>query len=199
MNRLRLKIRLNVSLEQALIKLLNEQSENTAPDLDLDVETPSDSSHGDYSSSIALKLSKKMRKAPHEIAQTLIQKIEKPDYVEKIKIAGPGFINFQLSQKFLEQTLNSITGLKTKFGRLGVGHNTRALVEYSSPNIAKPLGVHHLLSTIIGQTLANMFKFAGYETVTLNWPGDWGTQFGKLIYAYKRWGKRGRSKKRPLK
>lgn len=185
-------------LERAVNKLLNERPENAAPQLEMDVETPSDPTHGDYSSSIALKLSKTLQKAPHEIANLLIQKIEKPDSIEKIEIAGPGFINFYLSANYLMQALKSINSLKTKYGRLGIGHGTKTLVEYSSPNIAKPLGVHHLLSTIIGQTIANMFKFAGYDTVTLNWPGDWGTQFGKLIYAYKTWGSEEEVKKDPL-
>ncbi len=192
------KDKISHALEQAVNSLLKEQPEAAAIDFELDVETPSDPSHGDYSSSIALKLSKKIEKAPHEVASALIQKIEKPDFVEKIEIAGPGFINFDLSPKYLSDTLDSIVSLKTKFGRLAVGQNTKALVEYSSPNIAKPLGVHHLLSTIIGQTLANMFKYAGYETIALNWPGDWGTQFGKLIYAYKTWGNEEDVKKDPL-
>lgn len=165
---------------------------------DIEVEVPADLFNGRYSANIAMKLAKKMQKPPREIAEALIQLIQKPQFIGKIEAAGAGFINFHLSNKSLIETLNIITSQKGNYGRLGIGMGVRALIEYSSPNIAKPLGVHHLLSTIIGQTLSNLFRFAGYETLSLNWPGDWGTQFGKLIYAYKTWGDEETVKKDPL-
>lgn len=175
----------------------NEQNLELLP-REIEIETPNEPEHGDYSTNIALRLGKQMGKAPHELAEALITTIQKPEYVEKIEIAGPGFINFHLSPAHLLLEMGKIIGQKENFGRLGIGIGKKVLVEYSSPNIAKPLGVHHLLSTIIGQTIADLFKYAGYETVTLNWPGDWGTQFGKLIYAYRTWGNEETVKKDPL-
>lgn len=165
---------------------------------DIEVEVPADLSNGRYSANIAMKLAKKLQKPPREIAEALIQIIQKPEFIGKVEAAGAGFINFHLSEKYLVETLNLIISQKGNYGRLGIGRGVRALVEYSSPNIAKPLGVHHLLSTIIGQTLSDLFRYAGYETLSLNWPGDWGTQFGKLIHAYKTWGDEETVKKDPL-
>lgn len=165
---------------------------------EIEIETPADPANGSYSANIAMKLAKKLERPPIELAEKIVAEVKKPPFIGKIETAGPGFINFHLSTEYLAETLNLINSQKGNYGRSGMGMGVRALVEYSSPNIAKPLGVHHLLSTIIGQTLANLFRFAGYDTLSLNWPGDWGTQFGKLIYAYKTWGDEETVKKDPL-
>ena len=165
---------------------------------EIDVETPNDPTHGDYSTNIAMKLGKQMEKTPREVADSIIAALKKPDYVEKIEIAGPGFINFHLAPEYLEENLNRTIRLGTNYGRLGFGAGQKAIIDYSSPNIAKPLGVHHLLSTIFGQTIAQLMRFSGYEVVSANYLGDWGTQFGKLLYAYKTWGNEEVVKKDPL-
>lgn len=164
----------------------------------IEIETPADLSHGDFSSNIALKLSKTVEKAPQELAKSVIEALPTLDFVNKTDIAGPGFINFHLSQQHFEQELDKILAQKEQFGELSIGNGQKVLVEYSSPNIAKPLGVHHLLSTILGQAIADLHRKAGYETVSLNYPGDWGTQYGKLLYAYKQWGDEQTVKADPL-
>lgn len=165
---------------------------------DLRLEQPREKNHGDYATSIALKLGKLLGQNPKEVAEIIQKTLPKLPYLERSEIAGPGFINFYLSTEYLQQELKKILQLKQHFGKIGLGFGKKVLVEYSAPNIAKPLGVHHLLSTIIGQTMADIMRAAGYETVSLNYPGDWGTQFGKLLYAYKQWGDEAVVKKDPL-
>lgn len=164
----------------------------------LELHTPAEQNHGDYACNIAMKLAKEMQKSPQEIAESIIQLFPKNDLIDKAETAGPGFINIYLSQNFLQKELQNIISLKQNYGRLGIGQGQKVAIDYSSPNIAKPLGVHHLLSTVIGQTITNLLRFSGYKVFALNFPGDWGTQFGKLLYAYKTWGDRSVIEKDPL-
>lgn len=165
---------------------------------EVEIETPADPSHGDYSTNIALKLGKMLQKDSQEVAQELINALPPLDFIQKTYIAGPGFINFQLSSNHLKGELDKIVSSKENYGQLTLGEGKKVLIEYSAPNIAKPLGVHHLLSTIIGQAIADLHRQAGYETVSLNYLGDWGTQYGKLLYAYKNWGDKEIVKADPL-
>ncbi len=164
----------------------------------INLEYPADVSHGDYAANIAMKLGKIMQKNPREIAEQIVKNISKNILIEKVEIAGPGFINFFISEKVLKNEISKVIKEKTKYGRSNTGKNKKIIVEYSAPNIAKPLGVHHLLSTVIGQTLNNILSYIGYKTISINHIGDWGTQFGKLIYAYKKWGKKDVLDKDPI-
>lgn len=161
------------------------------------IEYPGDSAHGDYACNIALRLAKDLGMKPREVAETIIPNINN-ELIEKVDIAGPGFINFFISRKYLEEEIEKVLKEKEKYGRLEIGSHKTIVLDYSSPNIAKPLGVHHLLSTIIGQSLCNILKNLGFETVSVNHIGDWGTQFGKLIYAYKKWGSKEQVEKDPI-
>ncbi len=98
----------------------------------------------------------------------------------------------------LQHELARMNKFKEHYGMVDLGEGKKAMVEFSSPNIAKPLGVHHLLSTVIGQSVANILSFCNYQVITANFLGDWGTQFGKLIYAFKNWGDRKTVEKDPL-
>lgn len=164
----------------------------------IEIETPADASHGDYSTNIALKLSKEREKAPREVAEEVVKFLPPLDFVEKTEIAGPGFINFYLSTGHLQHELAKVLEQKENYGRLTVGRGQKVLVEYSSPNIAKPPAVHNVLSTIIGQAISDLYRYAGYETMSLNYLGDWGTQYGKMLYAYKTWGDEETVNKDPL-
>ncbi|MCC7197118.1 arginine--tRNA ligase [Candidatus Peregrinibacteria bacterium] len=162
------------------------------------LENPHDLTHGDIACNIAMKLSKILGRSPRELAEGILKHLEPLSQVEGTEIAGPGFINFKLSKSYLEHELENIIKQKQHFGRSNVGAGHKIMIEYSSPNIAKPLGVHHLLSTIIGQTLVDIYRYLGYEVMAVNYPGDWGTQFGKLLYAYKNWGNMEVVQKDPL-
>lgn len=103
-------------------------------------------------------------------------------YIEKIEVAGSGFINFWIKKDVLVDNLIQISKQKEKYGSTDIGKGKRVVIDYSSPNIAKPFGIGHLRSTIIGAALYNLYKELGYEVVGDNHLGDWGTQFGKLLY-----------------
>jgi arginyl-tRNA synthetase len=117
----------------------------------------------------------------------------------KIEAKEPGFINFWVTNDFLAKQV--LIGYKNKnnFGKSGVGKKQTVIVEYSSPNIAKPMHVGHIRSTIIGDAIANVHQFLGYKVIRWNYLGDWGTQFGKLIAAYKKWGNKAEVQKNPIK
>jgi arginyl-tRNA synthetase len=189
-------------LKEILLKATNdylkEKEIEEVPESFITIDIPSQLIHGHYSTNAAMKLAKKNNMPPLDTCNGIIEKINSPELIEKISVAGPGFINFTLKEQIFFDELNKAISYKNNYGRLADGTNKKVIIEYSSPNIAKPLGVHHLLSTILGQTLVNLYKFAGYETIALNWPGDWGTQFGKLIHAYKTWGNEEQVKADPL-
>lgn len=165
----------------------------------IEIEEPKDKAHGDFACNIALKLTKKFGIPPRELAEKIVKNIEKPDFIDEITIEGPGFINFKLSGQYLLGNLDDIVKHKDTYGSSEEGREKTIVVDLSSTNIAKPLGVHHLLSTIIGQSVSNIYKFLGYETVNINHIGDWGTQFGKLIYAFRKWGNKEQIEKNPIK
>lgn len=185
--------KLKVALQNAVEKAFKIDEQ------EVKIEYPLESAHGDYASSIALKLAKELGLPPREIAEKIIQNFEKGDLVGKLEVAGPGFINFFISEKVLKDEIEKILKEKSKYGALSIGKNKNIVIDYSSPNIAKPLGVHHLLSTIIGQSLYNIFEKLGFKSIGVNHLGDWGTQFGKLIYAYRQWGKKELVEKNPTK
>jgi len=142
---------------------------------------------GDFACNIALKLASERKANPRAIAEDIIKELKLPLEISKAEAAGPGFINFSLSQDYLLQALRNPAGfLSSDF--LDDEVPETILIDYSAPNVAKPLGIHHLLSTIIGQSINNIYKAKGYKTVAINYLGDYGTQFGKVIYALKHWG-----------
>ena len=165
-------------------------------DNEVHLEHPADSSHGDYSTNIAMVLFSQIKKgggdekeysSPRELAGDILQKLEEDDLlqknIERMEIAGPGFINFYLSEEFLLKEATKVLELKDDYGKGTWGKGKRMLIDYSSPNIAKKFGVGHLRSTVIGQAIYNLYKFSGWECVGDNHLGDWGTQFGMIIAA----------------
>lgn len=153
-----------------------------------EIMTPSNPEHGDYSSSAPFKIAKITGGNPMEVAETIVEKIKesKDGRFKKIEGVSPGFINFTLSDSFLKKELLDIIGSGNSYGSNSNGKGRVAIIDYSSPNIAKQFGVGHLRSTIIGQSIYNILKFSGWECVGDNHLGDWGTQFGKLIFQIKK-------------
>lgn len=165
---------------------------------DIELETPPDSTLGDYAFP-CFQLAKEFKKNPVQIAQDLANKLKKPAFVDKIEAKGP-YINFFINKSKLgEIILKQILKEKDKYGSESLGKGKTVAVEYSSPNIAKPFHIGHLRSTIIGQSIYLIHRFLGYKTIRLNYLGDWGTQFGKLIVAYLKWGDKNALKKDPIK
>ena len=152
------------------------------------LEYPADRKMGDLALP-CFKLSKVLRKAPPMIAQSLCEAVnaipESGEMFEKIENVN-GYLNFYLSKNALAEDLFAMDD--EKYGSSEAGKGKTVVIDYSSPNIAKPFHIGHLRSTVIGQSIKNIHKFCGYECVGVNHLGDWGTQFGKLICAYKKWG-----------
>jgi len=163
------------------------------------VEKPENENFGDYSSNIALVLfkNKGLRindkfKTSMDLAKAISDKLNAssliPNPCNRVEAVKPGFINFYLSKNYLFSQLKEILEKKEKFGSKNEDLNKKVVVEYSSPNIAKPFTVGHLRSTIIGNAIANLLQANGWKVFRDNHLGDWGTQFGKQIYAIKTWG-----------
>ncbi len=181
-------------MKQHIQQTIHTSLQNALKQIGLDAQTidvDSKPTIGDYSSNIALTLfshsSKGTWQSPRALAEVIVGRLSEnksSDY--EVSIAGPGFINFSLSEKFLQQKLEAMR--RDVFTDLSKVSGKKVIVEYSSPNIAKPFTVGHLRSTIIGEAIANLFEVKGYDVYRDNHLGDWGTQFGKLIYAIKTWG-----------
>jgi len=155
-------------------------------DLDAQWGPPKDVSHGDLSTSIALRIAKQVGKSPIEIAKTLADKLNDSPSIDKAEVAGAGYVNVWLRPQVLIDALSSTRShcapQKTRT------EDAPVIVEFSQPNIAKPLGIHHIIGTVLGQVTVNMYEHAGCNVVSWNYIGDWGTQFGKLAVAYEKWG-----------
>ena len=150
------------------------------------IEIPPQENMGDYSFP-CFQLAKTLRKNPAQIATELASTLDLGDFAE-VKNVGP-YINFFLDRKkFENQVINTIIEKKENFGKSDMGKGKTAIVEFSSVNIAKPFHIGHIRSTVIGDALRNIHEFLGYNTIATNYIGDYGTQFGTMIAAYKLWG-----------
>lgn len=153
---------------------------------------PENEKFGHYSTNVALKLAKIKGENPMKIAEEIKSQLEKQPnifgLIKETKVAPPGFINFWLSEKMLQKELNEILKSKKNYGGSKTGKGKTIVIDYSAPNVAKSMTVGHLRSTILGQTLVNLFRFQGYKVIADNHLGDWGTQFGALLTAYRQWG-----------
>ena len=151
------------------------------------VETPPEQKLGDLAFPCFI-LARKLKKAPPVIAAELAEKFSEDENIEKAQAVG-GYLNFFYSRTaFTKNTITEVLEKGEDYGKSDLGKDKTVLVEYSSPNIAKPFHIGHLFSTAVGHSLERIYSQLGYDTVKLNHLGDWGTQFGKLIVAYKLWG-----------
>lgn len=159
------------------------------------IEVPKDTKNGDYAFP-CFRLAKTLRKSPPEIANQIKEKLEEngisnSEIIKKVEIAG-GYLNFYISSKiFTKEVLEQISN-NEKYGvepEDDKNKEKNIVIDYSAPNIAKPFHIGHLRSTVIGAALYNIYKYLGYNVTGINHLGDYGTQFGKLIEGYKRWGK----------
>ncbi len=147
------------------------------------IKPAQDAKFGDFQANFAMSLAKAAGKPPREVAQQVADQVQLDDLCEPLEIAGPGFINLRLKQSWLEQAATSLLSDDR------LGHQKlparKYVIDYSSPNVAKPMHVGHLRSSVIGNALDRMLRFAGHEVVSDNHIGDWGTQFGMIIFGYK--------------
>jgi arginyl-tRNA synthetase len=148
------------------------------------VKSSNDAKNGDYQANFAMPLAKLLGKKPQELAADVVAMLPTDELIESAAVAGPGFINVKLKDSWLADQVSKLA----EDSRLGVAnatHPKRYVIDYSGPNVAKPLHVGHLRSTIIGDALVRVLRFLGHTVVGDNHLGDWGTQFGILLYGYK--------------
>ena len=151
------------------------------------IETPKDKNNGDYAFP-CFRLAKQLKKAPPAIAEEIKQKIQiDKNYISKVEIAG-GYLNFYINKQLQVEELLKAFSENEEYGKSDFGKEKNIIVEYSSPNIAKPFHIGHLRTTLIGNCLYRVYKYLGYNTTGINHLGDYGTQFGKMIESYKMWG-----------
>ena len=151
----------------------------------VDIQNSTKKEFGDFQTNFAMVSSKLIGKNPREIASTLVDNFKENNIIEKLEIAGPGFINIYLKNSFLNEEIKKVENEKYDFSFLNT--DKTVIIDYSSPNIAKRMHIGHLRSTIIGDSIKRILQFLGFHTLADNHIGDWGTQFGKLIVAYKNW------------
>ena len=144
------------------------------------VENTKDKKNGDYATNLAMLLAKPMKMKPIEIANLIVKAIPQNDKITKVEIAGPGFINFFVSKNYLASQIEAILNDQHLGVTLAPSPET-IVVDYSSPNVAKEMAVHHIRSTVIGDAVVRIMEFLGHKVIRANHIGDWGTQFGMLI------------------
>ena len=176
-----------IQFKKEIAKKIAEATELDISEIEGYIEVPPSSDMGDYAFP-CFRLAKILKKSPMLIAEELKEKINIGENIEKIEIVS-GYLNFFINKTSLIQTvLKELEEKQDNFGANNSGNGKNIIVEYSSPNIAKPFHIGHLRNTIIGAALYNIYKYLGYNTIGINHLGDYGTQFGKLIEGYKRWG-----------
>ena len=178
------------TLHQALSEHLTyEQIENL-------LEKPKYAEHGDVAFPV-FSLAKIFRKAPQQIATDLVAQLDTTGF-EKVEVVG-AYLNFFMDKaQVSSQVLQEVLTQKASFGSQNIGQNKQVPIDMSSPNIAKPMSMGHLRSTVIGNSIGFLLEKIGYQPVRINHLGDWGTQFGKLIVAYKLWGSQEAVEKDPI-
>jgi len=176
-------------IEKEISKIFNDTVKIAFPEAtdlkEISITPATNAKFGDFQTNFAMMNSKILKSNPRAIATTLVENLVSNEIIEKVEIAGPGFINIFLKVSFIEDRVKKIGTEKYDFSFL----NTKGdvIIDYSSPNIAKRMHIGHLRSTVIGDSIKRIYNYLGYNTVSDNHIGDWGTQFGKLIIGYRNW------------
>jgi len=187
-----------LNFKEKVVELISNQVESLDKgEIASLIEIPPSYDMGDYAFP-AFRLSKIFRKAPNLIAEELVEKFGENECFEKIENAGP-YVNFFINKsKLVEVVMEEIKNQGGSYGSSNIGDGKTVIVEYSSPNIAKPFHIGHIRTTVIGNALYKIYKFLGFNTIAINHLGDYGTQFGMLISAYKKWGDKEVIEKDPI-
>jgi len=163
---------------------LEAYSDQIPDDVTFTVVKTGDARHGDYQCNDAMGLAKVLRMAPRQIAEAVVAPLEAHPAVEAVEVAGPGFLNFRLSVSWLAERLSQVEA-EGHGGVPNVGEGKTVVIDYSSPNVAKPMHIGHIRSTVIGNALDRLHRRLGYTVIADNHLGDWGTQFGLILMGYR--------------
>lgn len=180
-----------INFKQIIANKISKVTNINKGELETYIEIPKDTNNGDYSFP-CFRLAKELKKAPPVIANEIKEKLEedfkKENSIEKVAVIG-GYLNFFINKKLLANEVLTEISKTNEYGKSNIGREKNIIVEYSAPNIAKPFHIGHLRTTLIGNALYKIYKYLGYNVTGINHLGDYGTQFGKMIEAYKMWGK----------
>ena len=187
------------NVKKEIAQLLSAQVPSlAAEDIEKMLEIPSDTAMGDYAFP-CFRLAKELRKAPQMIAADIAAAIGQEALFEKVENVNAYVNMFINKEEFSRLTLSGIYEQGSSFGGSDLGQGKPLIVEFSSPNIAKPFHIGHIRSTVIGNSLYKIFDALGYNVIRINHLGDYGTQFGKMIVAYRKWGKKEDVENEPIK
>ena len=188
-----------ISYREKIADILAPQIEGLEKDEIMSmIETPADIKMGDYAFP-CFKLAKLLRKAPPVIAKSIAEAIGDDPMFEKVESVNAYVNMFVSKEDFAREVVSEAIEKGDDYGRSSIGGGKKVIVEYSSPNIAKPFHIGHIRSTVIGNSIYKIYDFLGYDTMRINHLGDYGTQFGKMICAYRRWGNKEDVIKEPIK
>ena len=188
-----------ISYREKIADILAPQIEGLEKDEIMSmIETPADIKMGDYAFP-CFKLAKLLRKAPPVIAKSIAEAIGDDTMFEKVESVNAYVNMFVSKEDFAREVVSEAIEKGDDYGRSSIGGGKKVIVEYSSPNIAKPFHIGHIRSTVIGNSIYKIYDFLGYDTMRINHLGDYGTQFGKMICAYRRWGNKEDVIKEPIK
>lgn len=178
-----------MTIEQLLCDWIRDAFRKALPEVEADwsavsVVATTSAGFGDYQCNYAMGLAKSLKKPPRQIAESVVKQAATGTMVEKVEVAGPGFINMTLSTVWLAGRISE-AGRDERCGVPPLGQGKTVILDYSSPNVAKPMHIGHIRSTVVGNALDRLHRFLGYKVLSDNHLGDWGTQFGIMIMGYR--------------
>lgn len=172
-----------LELQSRFAQVLADFTDDPAPFAEM-IRSAQDPKFGDFQANCVMPLAKRNGVNPRELALRIVDKLDLSDLCEPVEIAGPGFINLRLKTEYLTNSVNHVAN-DARLGVASVDQPRTIVIDFSSPNVAKPMHVGHLRSSVIGDALQRLFRFLGHRVISDNHIGDWGTQFGMIIYGYK--------------
>ena len=176
-----------INIKEIIAKEIEKVTKLNSNEPESYIEKPKEAKNGDYAFP-CFRLAKELKKAPQEIAKEIASNINiSKEVIENVEVVG-GYLNFYANKNLLTNEVIKEISSKEEVGSSNIGNGKTIVIDYSSPNIAKPFHIGHLKTTVLGGALYNIYKHLGYKVIGVNHLGDYGTQFGKLIEGYKRWG-----------
>lgn len=187
-----------INFKNEIAKVISNATNININEIEGYIEVPPDDNMGDYAFP-CFRLAKELKKAPPAIAMELKENIDTNNkIIDSVEVVG-GYLNFYINKDTLiDNTIGEVNDKGEEYGNSSLGEGKNIIVEYSSPNIAKPFHIGHLRNTLIGHSIYNMYKFLGYNVIGINHLGDYGTQFGKMIEGYKLWGQEYNIEENPI-
>ncbi len=181
-----------INMKEQIENLIKDVLKNIGiiEDISFNVEHPDDFKNGDYSTNIAMVCAKKISKNPRELAEKIVEELNKnlPKEIGKVEVAGAGFINFYLSREFFTDSVNKILEEKENWGKSNLLKSKKIMVEYTDPNPFKPFHIGHLMTNAIGESISRIVEFSGAETIRANYQGDVGPHVAKAVYGLMKFG-----------